>query len=181
MDPIKVIVENLPNPQPWCVAWAPVIIALCAVIVSIFSLCWSRAQYINSSRPFVWLTDFAVLNEKQQLLNKPQTVATKVTNAPAKIISAQYHFYFILGSEKREIHKHEDNNIVRFPDEKSQATYTVGKFEQLLKTQKSGEELERYLRIDYSALSGNKKYMYESRSKYDFQENRWRVISEKAL
>jgi hypothetical protein len=47
-------------------------------------------------------------------------------------------------------------------------------------SRKLGEELERYLRVEYSELSENKKYMYESHCKYDFPANLWRIISEKA-
>ncbi len=181
MKPLKIFIENFSEPAVWYADWAPIIVALCALVVSIFALYWSRNQYVNSSRPFVWAIDFAVLNEKGHLIYLPQRIAIRVTNAPAKIIQARYHFYFISERGKEYIHKNKESVAIRFPDEKSQATYDVGDFEQLIEKRKVGEELERYIRIDYSDLSENKKYMYESNSIYDFQEKLWKVISEKAL
>jgi hypothetical protein len=180
MKPIKVILENIPKAKKWYFEWTPIFIAVFALIVSILALNWSQEQFTNSSRPFVWIIDFSVLNEKQQIINQPQTVAVRVINAPAKIMKEQYQYYFIAGSQKRDIDNNEKKDFVRFPDEKSQYTYTVGAFEQALTTRKSGEELKRYVRVDYSGLSGGKEYMYESYSTYDFIENRWQVESETA-
>jgi hypothetical protein len=176
MDALKVFIENL----PLLADWAAIGIALCALIVSIVSLYWSQIQYRNSIRPFVWLIDFAYLNEQQLLINQPEVVATRVINAPALIKQMKYEFYVLSGEEKNIFHSHQQSDFVRFPDPSSQATYTVRELTGKVQQCRPGDKIERYLRVDYSALSGGKEYFFESASKYDFSEQRWRVIYEKA-
>ena len=180
MEPLKVVVENLPASKHWLIEWAPILVALAAFCVSITSLYWSRIQYRASSRPYVWLIDFATLNEQRILVNHPEVVALRVMNAPAAIIKTNYKFYVVSGTSERVIHSSQETDFVRFPDPNSQATYTFPAFNKAIQECEPGDTPKRYLRIEYSSLSIGKTYYYESVSTYDFSEQRWRVNTEKA-
>src|SRR5688572_6974534 len=60
MDTTKVIIENWPN-DPWIMDWIPIIIAVIALIASIISLYWTRIEYVKSSRPYVWASNYGVI------------------------------------------------------------------------------------------------------------------------
>lgn len=182
MDKLSVFIENFPTLQPWWADYAPIAVAFLALIVSILSLKWSIKQFKKTSRPFAWLIDFSTLNNQKQLINHPDTFATVVSNAPAKINKAKYEFYHLLGNKKNIVHSHDEENFVRFPSAaNTQSTYTVPNFQTILAQLPNGITLHRYLRIDYSFLSGKEKYYFEILSKYNPSQQRWETIKEDAL
>ena len=180
MDVIEVVVEVSLSQNPWYVEWVPIIIAICALIVSVLSLYWSRIQHRNSSRPFMWFMDFGITDQNQRIIMRPEMIAIRTTNAPALVKEARYDYYILSGDTKRIIHSQQETNFVRFPDTRSQNTYTVGDFRENIINCQPEDIVERFLRIEYSSLSKGKKYTYESLAKYDLTEQRWRYTYEKA-
>ena len=60
METTRVIIENLPEPTAWYITWGPIIIAICALVISIFFLLWTRRTFIEGKRPYLWILDLAV-------------------------------------------------------------------------------------------------------------------------
>ena len=180
MDPITVTISNLPPPQHWLIEWIPIAIAVVALIISLAALYWSHVQYRDASRPFVWLIDFASINAEGLLVNHPEMIATRVTNAPAMITKAFYEFYILVGDTKTIVHSCQQPIQVRYPDPNSQTTYTFAELNQAIQQCQASDQLKRHLRAEYTTLSGGKQYFYESDSNYAFPEKTWRVVSEHA-
>ena len=180
MEQLKVFIENLPVPDHWSIKWAPVAIALAARFVAIVSLVWSSKQFRKSSRPFVWSMNFASLDDQKKIINHPETAITQVSNSPAQINRITYEFYYMENGNRSELHSYNDKSKVVFPSEKSQYTYTVPGFNKLIEGLPANVKLKKYIRIEYSDLSGNEHYYYESRSYYDFNEKVWRIEFEDA-
>ncbi len=181
MDATKVIIENWPPPEIWYIKHIPtfiaIIIAICALIVSICSLCWGRKQFKDSTRPYVWFLDRADPDGKLT----PQAILFSVLNSPARIKKIECDFYYISEGKKINFHHDEDSNKVRFPKPQSEWNYVVGEFSEKLEKLPENVKLKRNIRIDYSSLSGKENYLYESESEYNLEENKWNTIYEKAL
>src|SRR3989338_5116818 len=115
MNPTKIIIENWPA-TPWYKNWN-LIIALMALILSLLSLYWTRKDFVRSSRPFVWAGNYSVIDpDKKTIIPVPWRVGCRIKNTPAKIILAEIKVY--LGKE--ELFSYKKQNLVRFPDDKSE-------------------------------------------------------------
>jgi hypothetical protein len=74
-------------------------------------------------------------------------------------------------------------NIVRFPDEKSEWSYSIGKidFEKIMNRPDSDKiNLTRLIFIKYTALGGGKEYQYQLNQLFEPTENQWKDIYENA-
>jgi len=178
---LRVFAETLlPSPR-WYATWTPIGIVMCALIVSIITLIWSARQYRDSTRPFVWLIDFASVNVDRILIYHPEEIAMRVRNSPARIKKVDCQWYYVSDGEKKIFHSWEASNMVRFPDESSQSGYTIREFKKKCEALAPGVVLERDIRIEYTALSASTIYHYKSYSTYTHgQDPTWKVISEDA-
>jgi hypothetical protein len=175
----KVIIENWPI-NPWYKEWIPIFIALIALITSFISLYWTRHEFIKNSRPYVWASNYGVIDaEKKTILPIPFRIGFRVKNTPARIISLNVEIVY----KSQKLFTYTLNNIVRFPDESSEWTFTIGKddFDKIMSrpdTEKSS--LTRMIMIKYSALDGGKIYGYELQQVYEPSDNQWRDTFEEA-
>lgn len=172
MDTLKVFIENLPK-NPWYKEWIPIIIALLAIIVSIYSLNKSSKEYSRSSRPFVWAINFAVLDSNNRIVPQPRQIAFRVKNSPAKIHKLDFKIFSISDNNKEKIifsDKLED--MVRFPDEKSQWTYDIAmdKFDGIISSY-SNDHIYRQINLEYSLLGGKKIFNYELKQRFNEMAN----------
>lgn len=65
IDTTKVIIENWPK-NPWYKDWIPISIAVIALITSFVSLYWTRQEFVKSSRPYVWASNYGVIDPEKK-------------------------------------------------------------------------------------------------------------------
>ncbi len=176
MDPLKVIIDNWPS-KTWH-KHIPTAIAVFALIISIASLYWGRKQFESSTRPYVYFLDRNDPNGKPT----PQAVMFFVSNSPTLITEITYDFYYLKGKEKVTFHQYKQENLVKYPNTSTRTewTYVVGEFYDKLSRLPAGSKLKRRIRIDYSVLSGNSTFFYESEAEYSLKESTWKTYNERA-
>lgn len=179
MEPIRVIVENFPEPNAWYTKWGPIIIAICALVVSIISLLWARRTFIEGKRPYLWILDLAV-PQGNALVNICNTVVHRISNAPARILSIRYSLYKKKNHDKKVLHEKEERNLVRFPDPNSQSSYIIPNFDDHISDLAEDEELWREIAVEYGPLSRKDKYKFNNISRYVPEQKKWEVVSEEA-
>ncbi|MDD3721525.1 MAG: hypothetical protein PHW92_03420 [Lutibacter sp.] len=176
METTKVIIENLPN-SPWYNEWIPIIIAIIALITSFISLYWTRQEYTRNIRPFVWASNYGVVDiENKTILPIPFRIACRVKNSPAKI--TQMDVKIILN--KDVLSSHTEKDLIQFPDDTSEWSFSFGReeFERIMNRPISEQSnLKRVISITYTPLDGNKKYNYNLEQLFDPDENQWKDIS----
>lgn len=173
MTPIKVFVENWQS-TPWHIEWIPIIIAIIALITSLISLYWTREEFIRNTRPFVWASNYGVIDhEHNALMPVPHKIALRVKNSPAKISNLVVNIFL----DDVQLFGYTDENCVRFPDETSEWAFSVGKddFERIMNRPADQQSrLRRIVTIEYSGLGGRKKYHYKLEQSYNPLDNQWR-------
>ena len=163
MDPIKSFIDN----------W-PVVIATLALAVSLYSAYLSRKVFIHSSRPYVWASSYGFFDkEYNRLIPMPHLLAYRVKNSPAKI---EFNCVKLtLGDQ--EILKHTETNFVRFPDDFSEWSFSIGEdeFKAILEKQKSSNsQLLRNVFVKYASLNGGKKYEHHLKQEFIATDNQWK-------
>ena len=175
----KVIIEKLPK-TPWYKDWIPIIIAIIALITSLISMNWTRKEIIKNNRPYVWASNYGVIDtEEKTIIPIPFRLGFRVKNNPAKIIRVD----FIISYNSEKIFKHVIENVVRFPDENSEWTFSIGQDDFKKIMNRSDEEkrnLKREIKIKYSALDGDKIYHYKLIQSFEPLDNQWKDINENA-
>lgn len=175
----KVFIENLPN-NPWYKEWIPISIAIIALITSLISLYWSRQEFIKNSRPYVWASNYSVIDtEKKTIIPIPFRIGFRVKNTPARIISLNVEINY----KSDKLFTYTLNDIVEFPDESSEWSFSIDKndFDKIMNRPDSEKpNLTRTIIIKYSSLGGGKVYRFELQQKYEPTDNQWRDIFEKA-
>ncbi len=178
-DTAKVIIENL-SKTLWHKEWIPIIIAIIALITSIISLYWTRKEFIRSSRPYVWASNYGVIDSNQKtIIPIPFRLGFRVKNNPARILRIDISIRY--NSEK--IFNHVIENIVRFPDATSEWSFSIGKeeFEKIMnRSNTDKKKLIREIKIKYSFLDGGKIYNYYLEQSFEPSDNQWKDINEKA-
>ncbi|MEG8990423.1 hypothetical protein VJY32_11705 [Ignavibacteria bacterium 4148-Me] len=179
MDTTKVIIENLPH-TPWFIVWVPIIIAVISLVTSIISLYWTRVQYEKSSRPFVWASNYGVVDHlKNTIIPIPWRVAFRVKNTPAKIIKMTV----VVKNDSNELINYRQDNLIRFPDKTSEWTFDIGKhdFNKLMNLPDAEKvRLLRIVSIHYSSIDGGKIYKFLLKQNFNPAENQWKDIYEEA-
>jgi len=186
MEPVKVIVENWPKAQP-LLEWAPVIIALVAIIAVIVAICSMRVSIrdtIASHRPYVCVQTFASLDNNGVPITNVNKLMKLCMNTPAEIFKEEYTYIAIKkntdGYETSEVlktEKLEKKQLIYPLDPKTnQVTYTTNY--DLKPTIDNPEvQLLRKVRIDYKEISSNRKYFFEGEWEYDRQGKTWKPIT----
>jgi len=179
LDTSKVIIENWPN-NPCYKDWIPISIAIIALITSFISLYWTRQEFIKNSRPYVWASSYGVIDaEKKTIIPIPFRFGFRVKNNPARISSVDIEINY----KSDRLFTQELKDIVRFPDESSEWTFSIGKddFDKIMDRPDSDKSsLTRIIIIKYSSLDGGKIYRYELRQVFEPRDNQWKDIFERA-
>lgn len=179
MDTVKVIVENWPKTKHF-LEYMPVVIAVIALLVSLYSVYLTRNAFIASHRPYVWASNYGVIDaDRKTIIPIPFRVAYRVKNAPARILRAEVKIN--LGA--KELLAHSDHNMVRFPDERSEWSFSISKdqFEEIMNRPVDEKgKLSRLISVEYSSLDGGKNYNYKLVQSYSPAENQWKDTNEEA-
>jgi len=178
MDSVKVVIENWP--QKDLLEYMPIIVAVIALAVSLYSVYLTRRSFILSHRPYVWASNYGVLDpDKRTIIPIPSRVAYRVRNSPAKIIRTEVK----INLNMQPLLVHSDQNVVRFPDERSEWSFSVGeeKFGRIMsRSDEDRAKLCRLISIEYSSLDGGKIYHYKLCQSFNPAENQWKDVSEEA-
>ena len=179
MDSTRVIIEDIRH-TPWLEKRIPIITAIIALLTSVVSLYWTRAQYEKSSRPFVWASNYGVIDHsKNTLIPIPWKIAFRVKNSPAKIIK----LLVIVRNDSKELVNYLQENFTRFLDEASEWTFDIGKddFDRLMSLPSEEKvKLTRVISINYSSIDGGKIYQFLLRQNFSPSENQWKDAYEEA-
>lgn len=179
MDTTKVLIENWPN-DPWVKDWIPIIIAVIALVTSIISLYWTRKEYVKSSRPYVWASNYGVIDSvKKTIIPIPFRVGFRIKNSPARIICANIEILDI----SNKVFSMKLEKLIRFPDENSEWSFTIGQDDFNRIMNRPGEkkrDLIRKISIMYSSIDGGKVYKYELHQKFEPLDNQWNDTYESA-
>ena len=178
MDTLKVIIENWPNKD--LLEYIPIIIAVIALTVSLYSVYLTRKAFIASHRPYVWASNYGVIDpDRKTIIPIPHRVAYRVKNSPAKIVRTEVKIF--LSAEPLLVHT--DQNIVRFQDERSEWSFSIGEedFKRIMSRSNDDKaKLSRVISIEYSSLDGGKIYHYKLQQSFNPPENQWKDTSEDA-
>ena len=179
MDATKVIIENWPKTNHLLV-YIPLFIALFALAVSLYSAYLTRKSFIMSHRPYVWGGNYGVLDDvKKTIIPIPHRVGYRIKNSPARIIRTEVK----INIDKETLFIDTNENLVRFPDDKSEWTFGIGTkaFEKIMdRSDEEKSKLVRLILLEYSSLGGGKIYHYKLEQSFEPAENRWKDIFEKA-
>ncbi len=125
-------------------------------------------------------TNYGVIDaDKKTIFPIPFRIAYRVRNAPAKIVRTEVKIN--LGAQ--QLLAHTEHNIVRFPDERSEWSFSVGndQFEKLMdRSDDDKAKLSRLISIEYSSLDGGRKYHYKLQQSFSPTENQWKDSNEEA-
>jgi hypothetical protein len=179
LETIKVVVENWPKTKLF-LEYMPVAIAVIALVVSLYSVYLTRKSFIASHRPYVWAINYGVIDsERKTIIPIPFRVNFRVNNAPAKIVRMEVK----IKHGVQELIVHADSNIVRFPDERSEWSFSIRKdeFEKVMdRSDDDKTKLSRFISIEYSSLDGGRIYHYKLQQSFNPAENQWKGITEEA-
>ena len=161
------------------------IVAKIAFILSIISLKrtnkLAKTDFILSHRPFVWAEN-SEYKDKNHMMNSINEVIIKVLNSPANIIREFYSYYTIDDQgNKTIVEESEYGNIIRYPENNKPYLIVSSEVsESIFQNLSSDQELERFIEIDYSWLSTDKRYIYKSNCRFDKNKNIWKSINQVA-
>jgi len=173
MDSIKVIIENWPTTN-YLINSIPIIIAIIALIVSLYSVYLTRKSFIASYRPYVWAMSYGVIDQKNKtIIPVPHKLAYRVKNSPAKIIFSKIK----IDLNDKELFSDITKNLVRFPDDTSEWAFGISEeqFQQIMNhSPKEKSNLIRIISLKYSSINGGNVYSYNLRQTFNPKENQWK-------
>jgi hypothetical protein len=179
MDTIKVIVENWPKTK-LLLEYMPVVIAVIALGVSLYSVYLTRKAFIASHRPYVWGSNYGFIDpDRKTIIPIPFRVLYRVKNAPARIIRTEVTISLSAEPLLTSI----EANIVRFPDDRSEWSFGIGEenFKKIMnRSNEDKAKLSRLISLKYSSLDGGKTYYYKLKQSFSPAENQWKDTSEEA-
>ena len=171
--------SNWPE-QSFLTQYVPIAIATIALGVSLYSANLTRKVFIHSSRPYVWASNYGVVDQQNHcIIAMPQTLAYRVKNWPTKIIFSGISI--TLGAE--EIFSNQQENFVRFPDDSSEWSFSIGEneFNEILeKYSSSNAKLFRKVFVKYTSLNGGTSYQFNLKQEFIEADKQWRDIESQA-
>ena len=170
MDVAKVVIENWPKTNNLSV-FIPVIIAIIALCISLYSTSLTRKIFIESHRPYVWVSNY------NSEYFTPLSVTCHVINSPARII--QMELKMNLNMETLSVRTERD--IVRFPDEMYSwdLDMSIEDFDKIrTRSYEAKSKLVRLISLKYSSLNDGKIYNYNLKQSYISSADDWENVEE---
>ena len=163
----RVIVDNMPTSN-WTETWSPIIIAAIAVILSLFSMYWSRVEMRQNSRPYIWAANWVINGAHANNL-----MGIKVKNNPAFIFSRTVRIML----DDQVLHTDHRTSYVMFPDDASHWTAGMDRipFQQMMNNLGPNvARLKRHVEIQYGILDqGSRRYQFSMEQTFDPVTNQW--------
>lgn len=170
MDVVKVVIESWPKTNNLSV-FIPVIIAIIALCISLYSIYLTRKIFVESHRPYVWASNY------NSECFTPLSTTCHVMNSPARII--QMELKMNLNMETLSVHTERD--MVRFPDEMYEWSFdmSMDDFHKIsTRTCEAKSKLVRLISLKYSSLNGGKIYNYNLKQLFNFSVHDWEDVEE---
>ncbi len=169
---IEAFVENWPK-SGYVAQYTPIGIALLALAVSVYSAYFTQVSFVVSQRPYVWAISYSYLDDGR-ITSDPSRIAFRVKNSPARISRQDIRIEY----NAALLHSYTMEDEVRFPDDRSEWSYTVGveKFRHIMDLAKDPTKLARSVVIHYSSLDGGKTYTFEIVQTFDPNSNQWKDV-----
>ena len=152
-----------------------VVVSLISATVAIISWKLSKKDFSLTHRPFVWAENFGYIDDNNIMVRPAGEVLFKVINAPAFISKRT----IIYSNKEGEIACLVDGDIVLYPTDKVQYTHMCLEVEKAIQDIKS-KQIFREIIIEYSWLSSENNYFFESKWEYSFENKDWQLLSQKA-
>ncbi len=138
-----------------------------------------KEELTLTHRPYLWVENFAYLNEDNLSVNEIGTVIFIVINSPAKVVLSEMTYEVIseTSKEKKEIARFNPQNGVLYPSEKTQYTSFIGAKEkaEILNYLKNGFGAQRTCYVEYQMLSSNKKFFYKAKWRFNKANYNWEL------
>ena len=172
METFKIIIDNLPETS-WMETYIPILIAIIAVVISLYSAYLSRKSFSLSTRPYVWASSYGVIDQNNKsIIPVPASLGYRVINSPTQVLKNEV----IISLGDKEIFSHKECNFVRFPDGTSEWSFSIGKddYDSIIEQYECSEEsLVRTVDIIYKSLNGAEKYCYSLKQEFIMKDNQW--------
>ena len=157
-----------------------VVIAVCALIVSVYSAYMLRQEFIAAHRPYVYVISRTVKRPGNNVMDL-NTVWVRCFNSPARIIRREIYYLVVETKENGEevitktVHQEESSiETAVYPSEEPTMQVTIQHgFEKTLGGLNSELKLRRKIRIAYKALSSDREYFFEGNWDYSRVYNVW--------
>jgi len=156
---------------------ASVVIALCALIVSVYAMYLARQDFIATHRPYVYAISRIAVKGALDL----KTVLIGCSNAPARIISIEFTYLvvetegnaeeIILETDYQENRSRE--HILHPSDPPTKQLTVLHDFKKKALGLDPQVKFRRKVRIDYMELSSNRTYFFEGNWDYNRAHDLW--------
>ncbi len=180
IDATRVVIENLPNKNYFSV-YVPILIAIIALSVSIYSMFLTTKIFVETNRPYVVALSYGIIdNSKNTIIPDPSKIRFRVINSPAKIIRIQIKINL---NTETLIDFTETENMVQIPYETAEWSLDMDKeaFNKLMdRPNEDKSKLVRIVSIEYSSLGGGKIYHFKLKQSFLPSLNRWNNIEAEA-
>jgi len=180
MDVTKVVIENLPKTN-YLSVYIPIIIAIIALSISIYSIFLTMKIFVETNRPYVIACSYGIIdNNTNTRILDPSKIRFRVINSPARIIRIQVKINLNMKTlfDFTPIEK-----MVRIPYETAEWSLDMDKkaFDKLMdRPNEDKSKLVRIISIEYSSLGGGKIYHFKLKQSFVPSLNRWNDIEEEA-
>jgi len=179
MDVTKVVIENWPKTN-YLSIYIPIIIAIIALSISVYSICITRKIFVESHRPYVWAMNYSVPgHDKNTLIPVPYKVMFCVKNSPARIIRVEVK----INLNMETLYTWQKENLVEFPHEMTEWSFGFSKedFDKIMdRSNEEKSKLVRLISLEYSSLDVGKIYHFNLEQSFIPIENQWNDINTKA-
>jgi len=179
MDVAKVVIENWPKTN-YLSVYIPIIIAIIALIMSLYSIYLTRKIFVVSHRPYVWALNYVAKDhDTGEIIPVPSKAMFRVKNSPARIIRMEVKINLNMETLLGWL----EENLVQFPHEMTEWNFWIGKenFDKIMdRSNEEKSKLVRLISLEYSSLDGGKIYHFNLQQSFNPIENQWKDISEKA-
>ena len=183
MEAQRVIVENLPKPKRWEQENAGIIIALLAVLVSLYSLRLAQKEFIAAHRPYVFASPRRITKNGTDTMDV-NTFILRCLNAPAKITNQNVTCLVLKTKENGEeepiktipVSERSDSDVI-YPSENTSTQIAIlNDFIKNILSTNPEAELRIKVRLEYKELSTDRTYYFEGNWDYNRKFDVW-VIS----
>lgn len=178
MNSISISIANWPETDVVYKA-VPIIIAVCALLISVYTAYISRRSFEMASRPYISANSYGILTKDNVMHPDPLRIKFDLVNSPSRVITQE--FKVMLGGEV--LHESEIKDVVQFPMINGEWTYSIGEQEfnrMLKKRSKSSQKLKRLVYFEYQSLNGGKRYVYSLEQEFVPESKQWRSVSSNA-